>query len=202
MNARLWPLIVATLATSAIAQVTPARAPPTAPEHAVPSPNRMLFGNLTPTPRPPSAGGKGELQIVDTSGKVVGRYAGAHIVVFGYGQQLLGMRLLGVLDANSEPTNGGFTWVETLLRYASADCSGTGYPDNATLGTRYNGWPTLDNGQWYILVTDTTQSFQFTFNSIYIPQAGCYQEAGVRRVVVPEAIVPASQFGAPPFLLK
>jgi hypothetical protein len=201
MNARLWPLLLATLATSAIAQLSPARAPPASHGQVVASPNRLLFNNLAVTPRPPNVGGKGELVIVDTSGKPVGRYAGAQVLVFGYGQQLIGMRLLGTSDVVGA-TGGGFTWGDTFLSYASADCSGTGYPENSSLGTRYNGWPTLDNGQWYILVTDPSQSFVLNFNSVYVPEVGCLQNDGERRVSPPQAIVPASDFGTPPFFLK
>lgn len=148
---------------------------------------------------------------VDSTGRTIGRAIGNFAILASFDNELATLTGLGgdrKCDANRVCTyaSNGARWSEfEAVYYTTADCSGTPYALGGALGTPYLGVPITDSGGTYLYLFKSVDTTRVTLNSRYSID-GCFV-IGSRGAFPTDAtplseVVPASNFGTPPFFLK
>ena len=153
----------------------------------------------------------GPIVWVDSTGRTVGRAIGNFAILTMYDDQLATITGLGSdshCDANRVCTfaSNGARWSEfEAVYYTSSDCTGVPYALGAALGTPYVGIPITDSGGTYLYFFKAVDTTRVTLNSRY--SSNTCSALGIRGAFPTDAIpvsgvLPASNYGTPPFFLK
>ena len=148
---------------------------------------------------------------VDSNGRTMGRAIGNFAILATFDNQLATVIGLGadrLCDANRVCTyaSNGARWSEfESVYYTTADCTGIPYSFGGALGTPYLGIPITDSGGTYIYFFKAVDTRRVTLNSRYSTD-GCFAigaKGGFPGDAAPVSeVVPASDYGTPPFFLK
>ena len=148
---------------------------------------------------------------VDSTGRTMGRAIGNFAILATFDNQLATVIGLGadrLCDANRvcTYTSNGARWSEfESVYYTTADCTGIPYSFGGALGTPYLGIPITDSGGTYIYFFKAVDTKRVTLNSRYSTD-GCFvigSRGGFPGDAAPVSeVVPASDYGIPPFFLK
>jgi hypothetical protein len=144
---------------------------------------------------------------VDSKGETVGRAlpeGGGMLVLFE--NEIA--EIFGLTDRDCDPNGdctltGGITWSKSFsLAYNSIDCTGTPYILNSSPKTRYSGIPIFEGGETFIYISDTRQTTVEGRSSVFDGK-NCFRVSRFNPTGAPVlAVVPASTFGAQPYVLK
>lgn len=148
---------------------------------------------------------------VDSTGRTMGKAIGNFAILATFDNELATLTGLGAdkkCDANRVCTfaSNGARWPEfESIYYTTPDCSGTPYSLDGALGTPYLGVPIVDSGGVYLYFFKAVDTIRVTLTSRYSAE-GCFV-IGIRGAFPTDAtpvseVVPASNYGTPPFFLR
>lgn len=185
---------LAVLSTLVVATFVGAQVPPTGSDKRlgppIASPNRILLNAAARAPAPALAldGGNKQLEVVDSTGKQLGRFSSGssystRAVLLSYAHELITVPLGSVFlsppsgsswHAGDHPYGAGLQWgVGAYLAYPSSDCSGTpyvgylGHTEVANVGTTYFGFPSFDGAHWFLQLVRPENTVMQSIYSIY-----------------------------------
>jgi hypothetical protein len=225
MNAQIARISIAA-AIASLGILNPPASAQTAPPRPIPqidltkadrvaSPNRTLSSTLSADRTVAQRFGitysaSPAVLLVDSGGRTLGRWmhtsAGPSALTLFNNETLLLMGLQP--DFHAAPGSyrpPGLTWdvLSFGLTFTSSDCSGTPYLSGSAYGALLSGVPFKDVDQVYIYIARDDRISNVEFQSNY-NDGTCYShQTALSAPLTPVmAVVPASNFGRPPFFLK
>ncbi|MFC7517176.1 hypothetical protein ACFQUU_19380 [Herbaspirillum sp. GCM10030257] len=139
--------------------------------------------------------------LVDSTGKVVGRYVGNQVLV-SYNGSVLPLMLGSISNGSGYSISSGFTWQYSNVFYTSADCSGQAHLIMSAVGSRLTVSVAPQGNQTIAYFSNAQSPVSMDVNSMRMPNGNCSSQQFTAPTVPVNGTFSLDTYGIPPFYVQ